>query len=132
MQEKWKNVNLKKELFDSYEILEITQNMDGTIIKLLGDKHNLDIHFNFVDSICMTDEGRRIETYNSMEELQAYREEFYGNPIYENSESKYIDWLKKESLGFVGEIIHYMIVTRDDMIDIISSFPPQITVHEVD
>ncbi|WP_314065420.1 hypothetical protein [uncultured Vagococcus sp.] len=105
--------------------------MDGTTIKLLGDEQNLEIYVNFVDSICMTDEGRRIETYDSMEELQVYREKFYGNPIYEKSTSKYIDWLKKESLGFMGEVTHYMIVTRDDMIDIISSFPPQITVHEI-
>lgn len=105
--------------------------MDGTTIKLLGDEQNLEIYVNFVDSICMTDEGRRIETYNSMEELQVHREELYGNPIYEKFTSKYIDWLKKESLGFMGEVTHYMIVTRDDMIDIISICPLQITVHEI-
>ncbi len=29
----------------------------------------------------MADESRRIDTYNSLEELQEYREKGYGSPI---------------------------------------------------
>jgi len=54
----------------------------------------------------------------------SYQGKGYGR----KSNSSYVEWIIKESLGFTSNVTHYVIVTRDDIIDIISSFPPQIKV----
>ena len=125
MEERWSNFEFDGDLLDTYDVSEIIQNSKVTLIRLVGDINELEISFNFVDSMCITDEGRRLNTYNVVKELQNYRESFYGNPIYIKSNSNYVEWIKKESLGFTVRVTHYVIVTRDD---IISSFPPKIKV----
>lgn len=124
--EQWIEYNPDKMLYDDYEVYEITRNEHGTVIKLTGLNQDLNILFGFVDSLRFTDEGRRIATYNDVEILQKYRENFIGNPIYKIENSSYIDWLDVESAGFLGDVEHYVIVTRNDIIDIVSGIPPRI------
>lgn len=128
MNEIWKAFKLDEKLCDSYDVSYIMQNSEGTSIRLIGDLNEIIVRFCFVDSFRVTDEGRRLETYNSVDIIQEYREDFYGNPIFLINNSKYVDWIKKESLGFCAEISHYVIITRDDVIDIISSEQPKIEI----
>ncbi|WP_375180209.1 hypothetical protein [Enterococcus rotai] len=87
----------------------------------------MDITFGFVDSLRITDEGRRIRTYNEIESIQKYRENFIGNPLYKVEQSEYFEWIKKESAGFSTDLEHYAIITENDLIDVLSTFPPTIT-----
>lgn len=82
MLEKWHEYNQTDVPIDTYEVSEVIQNSEGTVIKLMGEKNNMDITFGFVDSLRITDEGRRIRTYNKNESIQKYRENFIGNPLY--------------------------------------------------
>lgn len=124
MLERWYEYDDSNIPIDTYEVSEIVQNSEGTIIKLVGKENNIDVIFGFVDSLRITDEGRRIRTYNEVAGIQKYRENFVGNPIYKVEQSKYVEWIEKESAGFCGDVEHYVIITENDLIDIISTFPP--------
>ncbi|MBO0466622.1 hypothetical protein JZO73_03640 [Enterococcus plantarum] len=124
MLERWYEYDDSNIPIDTYEVSEIVQNLEGTIIKLVGKENNIDVIFGFVDSLRITDEGRRIRTYNEVAGIQKYRENFVGNPIYKVEQSKYVEWIEKESGGFCGDVEHYVIITENDLIDIISTFPP--------
>lgn len=127
MLEKWHEYNQTDVPIDTYEVSEVIQNSEGTVIKLMGEKNNMDITFGFVDSLRITDEGRRIRTYNENESIQKYRENFIGNPLYKVEQSEYFEWIKKESAGFSTDLEHYAIITENDLIDVLSTFPPTIT-----
>ena len=113
---------------DYYEVMSIIQDINGT---LDGINNEVKIRFGAVDSICVTDEGSRIETYNNgkTKALNEYRlKNFYGNPFFiATAETDFTLWLKKESCGFseANGVGHYLIITLNDIVDIASVFPPQ-------
>lgn len=115
---------------EQYDVICILQDSEGTKIELIGDYNEVEILFYSADSIRITDEGRRLETYFTVPILSEYRNNFVGNPFFKILNSTYIEWIKKESLGFSGEIFHYAIVTRNEIIDVISSFPPRVVVRK--
>lgn len=116
---------------DNYDVVSVSQECDGTRIVLEGNKVTLQIQFWGVDSLRITDEGKRIRTYNEVENLQEYRKNFIGKPLYTVDNSEFLDWLKKESAGFYTDFVHYTIVTIDDIVDIATTFPPEITVKHI-
>ena len=114
---------------DYYEVMSILQDINGTLITLDGINNEVKIRFGAVDSICVTDEGRRMETYlnGKTKALNEYRaKKFYGNPFFvATAETDFTLWLKKESWGFSEGVGHYLIITLNDIVDIASVFPPQ-------
>lgn len=129
MEEKWieyKNILIPK---GTYEIVEVIQNFEGTKITLESDTCKATILFEFVDSIRMSDEGRRIKTYQESEGLQTYRESFNGNPIYIVENSLFNKWMIEESAGIYTDSTHYAIVTMNDIVDVLSYQEPIINVE---
>ena len=114
-----------------YEVTNISQNGDGTKINLESEKYAIKIVFNFVDSFRATDEGRRIRTYHEIKEIQEYRNEFIGYPLYVVEDSEYEAWVVLESAGFSTDSTHYAVMTIDDIVDVVSPFPPEVTVEEI-
>ena len=114
---------------DYYEVMTVKRGMNGTLITLDGVNNRIKIRFGAVDSICVTDEGLRMETYlnGKTKVLNEYRaKKFYGNPFFiATSESDFTLWLKKESWGFSEGVGHYLIITLNHIVDIASVFPPQ-------
>lgn len=125
MDEKWIAEDIGIPL-DQYDICYVLQDGNGTKVKLVGDYGEVEIIFYSPDSVRITDEGRRLESYFTVPILQNYRKNFIGNPFFIILNSDYVKWIENESLGFSTDITHYVIVTRDDIVDIISSFPPKI------
>lgn len=121
---------------DNYEVMTVKRGMNGTLITLDGVNNRIKIRFGAVDSICVTDEGSRIETYNNgkTKALNEYRlKKFYGNPFFiATSENDFTLWLKKESCGFseARDVQHYLIITLNDIVDIASVFPPKISIKK--
>ena len=109
--------------------MSVLQDINGTLITLDGINNEVKIRFGAVDSICVTDEGLRMETYlnGKTKVLNEYRaKKFYGNPFFiATSESDFTLWLKKESWGFSEGVGHYLIITLNHIVDIASVFPPQ-------
>ncbi len=116
---------------DNYEVMSVVRDIKGTFIILDGINYRVKIRFGAVDCICVTDEGSRMETYlnGKTKALNEYRaNKFYGNPFFvATSENEFTKWLNKESYGFfeAKEVVHYLIITLNDIVDIASVFPPQ-------
>ncbi len=116
---------------DRYEVSEVVQNSDGTKIVLEGLSHIVTVNFGFVEALCICDEGRRIESYHQIPELQAYRKaDFEGKPLYLAEGSDFLKWLMKESCGFAFDDLHFAIVTQNDFLDIAAPFPPKIEIKK--
>ena len=131
MKEIWKNYEKSSVPNDNYEVFEVTVNSEGTKIILNGVKNTVSIKFCTVDSLRVSDEGRRIKTYHEVEGIQEYRENFYGNPIYQVENSEFASWVVEESAGFCTDMQHYAIVTLNDIVDVLDAFPPEIIVEEI-
>ncbi len=116
---------------DRYEVGEVLQNSDGTKIVLEGLSHIVTVSFGFVEALCVYDEGRRIESYHQIPEIQAYRKaDFEGNPLYIVESSEFMNWHMKESCGFAFDDLHFAIITENDFLDIAAPFPPKIDIKE--
>ena len=131
MHEQWKEYIPNTIPKGNYEVISVTQDSKGTIIVVQSDYHNITISFEFADALRICDEGRRIKTYNEAEGIQLYRKDFYGTPLYQVINSRFYDWLVQESAGFYTEFNHYAIVTLNDIVDIISSSPPEILIESL-
>ncbi len=130
MKEKW--IEYLSDVIPSgkYEVIKILQDCNGTIINLDSKERQLIVKFNFVDALRICDEGRRIVTYNEIIDIQKYRENFYGNPLYEVKNSSFCEWLIFESSGFCVDVKHYVILTINHIIDIITSETPEILIFD--
>ncbi|RJP74811.1 MAG: hypothetical protein C4522_22120 [Desulfobacteraceae bacterium] len=67
------------------------------------------------------DEGAMLKTLDSIKDREIF-------PLYIVHNSKWIEWFHEESHNmFIGnEIVHYSIMTPDDVIDILSENPPNV------
>ena len=116
---------------DCYEVINTVVNSDGTIIVLEGEKYHLSINFIYTEVVMLCDEGRRIKTYLSREELQEYRIDFKGNPIYEVINSEFEGWIKEQSLDLFHSYKHYVIITQNDVIDILTRDKPNVNIIKI-
>lgn len=107
------------------------QNMDDMRIILEDEEHQVDIFFdgNPVLYRC-TDEGIRMRTWGAAQRKYNDRYFFRKRHVFEVKNSALIEWCAEESMGFCQTryLRHYCIVTGDDLIDIVASFEPKITV----
>ncbi|MBU9828167.1 hypothetical protein [Rahnella perminowiae] len=92
------------------------------VLTLVG-VNKFKVAFDWIHSFRLTDEG----------DLLKMQEEQNGKMltgIYSVDKSQYLEWLSKQSFGIHdGEsITHYLIVTSDDVIDVLSSVSPLISV----
>lgn len=131
MKEEWVQYDINIIPKDLYEVTSVIQDCNGTVIELEGEHFRMRIKFGFVDAIRVCDEGRRIRTYNEVDEIQIYRENFIGNPIFLVNNSEFNNWIIRESMGIYTDLKHYSIITMNDIVDIISSFPPEINISNL-
>ncbi|MDH6366684.1 MULTISPECIES: hypothetical protein [unclassified Breznakia] len=125
---KWSPVSIEK---GSYVVDELVQNTKHTKIVLRKEEMLVEILFNgIVLGLRNVDEGQRINTIMANQKLQNDRYYFSDWPFYKVENSSFASWLEKESCGIytVDEIIHIVIVTIDDVIDILTTYEPDIKV----
>ena len=108
---------------DCYEVVSVVQDENGTTISLAGERHSAKISFGSVEALCICDEGRRIDSYNRIGDIQPYRKrEFFGCPFYKvEGDSDFLKWLNAESCGFSVRDEHYAVITLNHFIDIAAS-----------
>ncbi len=131
LKEKWEECFSDVIPRGKYEVVKISQDCNGTIIELASGNNLLTINFNFVDALRVCDEGRRIVTYNEIIDIQKYRENFYGNPLYQVENSEFFEWLSFESCGFCTDVQHYAIITINHIIDVITAEIPEIQISDL-
>lgn len=123
MTEKLMKIDCNYSLHNSQ--LEDIRYASGTLeLVLIPERTNkLKVVFDWIHSFRLTDEG----------DLLKMQEEQNGEMltgIYVVDKSIYLEWFTNQSVGIHdGEsITHYLIVTSDDVIDVLSSVSPLISV----
>lgn len=97
-------------------ILSSGDNAEGSKIKVL---------FDWIYSFRVTDEG----------DLLKMQEEQKGEMLtglYRVEESKYLEWFNEQNSNVHDGVVHYMISTLDDVIDILASISPSISISKQD
>lgn len=115
-------------------------------ISLIDDIDGLNLHFEarskktrfkvFFDkgvlSYRNTDEGSLLQTIGFF--TKKYGKEFLGKTsLFEIEGSSYIEWFLEESSGIYSknEIKHYVFFTPNDIIEVLSLYPPKVTIEKL-
>ncbi len=131
MNEEWVKWNPTEVPNGKYIVTKFIQDAEGVKL-ILDDEINLvEIFFDGVPVMMRSsDEGVRMRTWGEVQ--IKYQDKFFFRDwfLYIVNNSKLTSWVLEESCGFYdnSEIIHYCIVTQDDVIDILATFEPQIRV----
>jgi len=123
----WKPIEIPK---GNYEVTNIMQNDKGTLIKLNDGVNKIDVLFEgFVVALRVCDEGSRIKTVMEVQQSQSDRFYFSEWPLYMVENSMFGKWLIDESCGIYadGELEHISIVTANEVIDILTTYQPVIS-----
>jgi hypothetical protein len=105
---------------------------DGVILEFSDENCERKVVVNFEGGVLSyrnTDEGSLLETLNYLD--QHYGTDFYSNwSLFKVKNSEYLNWFHKESCGIYEseEVEHYVFLTPNDVIEILSISPPSITV----
>jgi hypothetical protein len=88
-----------------------------------GGISKINVLFDWVYSLRVTDEG----------DLLKMQEEQKGEMLtglYSVEKSKYLEWFNEQSINIHDDVVHYMLSTVDDVIDILSSVAPSISISK--
>ena len=95
-----------------------------------GEKRILVQFEGFVLSYRNTDEGSLLKTWKLLG--YHYGDGFYSRwSLFQVKNSEYLNWFLKESCGVYepGEVLHYVFVTPNDVVEVLSTFVPSVTVE---
>lgn len=109
----------------------ISDNEQGLTIDLVFESYPI-VRFAFEDSVLsytVCDEGRRLKTLSFITE-QYGADACKGCPVFIVEGSSYLRWFNAESFDTLSgfEIMHLVIVTSNDIVDLLSTYPPEIKI----
>ena len=119
----------KKMMSGFYELRHIKDNFDSLDVCLENEEQILTLRWDgIVESYCRSTEEGRFAFI--ADEWQKIKKCFHNWAFFLIKKSAYRDWLYSEYGEFAkeDEFIHYMIVTPNFVLDIISNFEPIATV----
>ncbi|MCM1259108.1 MAG: hypothetical protein NC307_14830 [Roseburia sp.] len=114
-----------------FMITSFVQDIEGVKIVLEDDKCIVKILFDGIPVLLRnTVEGLRMRTWGEVQSKYQDKNFFRYNFLYKVENSDLINWCVEESCGFYenNQLMHFCIVTSEEMIDIISTFEPVIEV----
>lgn len=88
-----------------------------------GEYIKVKILFDWVYSFRVTDEGDLLK-------MQDEQKGEMLTGLYFVEESQYLEWFNEQSANIHDDVVHYMLATVDDVIDILSSVEPSIELIE--
>lgn len=106
-------------------IKSISDDFNGlTVVLENNELELLTIKWVDVDSYCCSTEEVRFKFIAG--EWQEVRKEFPDWSFFKVTNSSYIKWVKEQAGGFMDEdeLIHFMIVSMDYVLDIVSKYEP--------
>jgi len=134
MQEEWVKWNPTNMPEGNYYVTAMIQNGDGTKVILENEKNAIEIFFDGVPVIVRTSvEGIRMRTWGEVQFKYNDKEFFRNWFFYMVENSKLSQWVEEECCGVyeARELSHYCIVTGTELIDVIATFDPTITMREI-
>jgi len=131
MNEKWLRWEAMKVPKGEYELIKIEQNFDGVYIILDDEINRIMISFEpCVLAIRASDEGDRWKTIGEVLNENG-GDYFVGQPVYIVKDSEFRNWYDRETFNADRNYNHYAIVTRNDVVDILSMVEPEIKIEEI-
>ncbi|MCL2425182.1 MAG: hypothetical protein FWD05_02480 [Oscillospiraceae bacterium] len=133
MHEEWVKLSPTNVPKGEYVVTELIQNVSGLKIILEGNKNIVEIFFDGIPRLLRdSDEGLRMRTWGEVQlkynDTSFFRDCFF----YEVKNSNLSKWIEEESGTFIraNELTHYCIVTSAELVDIVTTFEPTITMCE--
>lgn len=114
-------------------VTSFVQDLNGVKIVLDDEKYIVEIFYDGIPSLLRsTVEGMRMRTWSEIQ--MKYQDKFFfkNHFFYQIKNSKLTKWAIEESCTFYNEnqLVHYCIVTGEELIDILASFKPIISVKK--
>jgi len=133
--EEWKNWLPLKDMPLPSDIKSILTDDNGLIITCINETKKKKILFKFLGAIYayrFTEEGCFLKTLEYLK--KNYESSFvHGTSLFEVENSQYLNWFKEESYDAwnTDEFKHYVIYTSDDILEVLSPYPPEIEVKNI-
>ena len=131
--EKWKEVFVGTIPKAVYQVQLINGEKQGLIIELSSSQTCVMINFGMVQAVRMLDEGIVQSNLYSENETQKYKDNDFQNIIYEVQDGEFAEQINQISDGY-GEVLnlkHYVVITQNYNIDIITEWEPTIEISKM-
>ena len=115
---------------DKYQTQLSNGEEKGLVIKLKGKKHEVLLKFGVIQAVRMLDEGIVQTDLYSSQQFDILKKEGFKDVIYEVVHGEFEEQIRKISAGYV-EVLkekHYVIITQNYNIDIITEWKPEIDI----
>lgn len=129
--EKWEEVFKGKIPKGNYQTSLLYGEEKGLIIELFNAEKKICIDFGIVYAVRILDEGIVQSTLYSKTEIEKYKISNFSNVIYEIHNGEFNDWIYKITDSYGRQVCkhHYIVVTMNYNIDIITEYPPIFKVY---
>ena len=130
--ESWKEIFIGKIPKAIYQVHMINGEEQGLEIELSSANARVLIKFGIVQAVRMLDEGIVQGKLYSDAEIKKYKDDNFSNVIYEVQQGEFADQISEISGGY-GEILglkHYVLITQNYNIDIVTEWEPVIEVWQ--
>ena len=109
---------------------------EGVLLEFSDENHERKVRVWFENGVLSyrnTDEGSLLKTWYQLDEQ--YRDPFYSRwTMFKVKNSAYLTWFIEQSIGIYDprEVEHYVFITPNDVIEVLSEFPPKVQVMACD
>lgn len=128
--ESWVEVFAGKIPKDKYELLLQNGEREGLVITLTSPRRQVSIAFGAVSAVRMLDEGVALDDLFDEDQIAAFRAGGFDNTIYQVVGGEF-DRFVKRAAGELYDCLpfkHYVIITLNFIVDVITQWEPDITV----
>ena len=128
--EQWVEINKNTIPVGEYQAIVKNGEDAGLLIQLESKEFIVNINFGAVSGFRMLDEGIVMEGLLDENEVSKYKEDNFSNIIYKVKEGEFGKFIRKVSTGLydVLGLEHYIIITINYLIEVISKWEPNIEV----
>lgn len=130
--EKWKEVFVGTIPKTVYQMQLINGEKQGLTIELSSSQTCVMINFGMVQAVRMLDEGIVQSNLYSDKEIQKYKDNDFQNIIYEVQDGEFAEQINQiaDGYGKVLNLKHYVVITQNYNIDIVTEWEPTIEISK--
>lgn len=105
---------------------------NGLLISLESDKYICSIECGIVSAFRMLDEGLIMDELFNDDEVLKYKNTNFSNTIYKIENGEFREFVEKinKSVNEYLELTHYLIITMNYVIEVMSQWEPNINVYK--
>ena len=128
--EKWKEIFVGTIPQDIYQIQVINGDEKGVVIELKSSNHRIILTFGMVQAIRMLDEGIVQKELYPDNEIEKFKDDDFKNVIYEVRGGEFEKQIQRIADGYweILDVKHYIVITQNFNIDIITEWEPEIEI----